>query len=555
MRWTSLASAQLVAAAANGSSDDRYLLARGSGRVDPRIRLDIRATDSAVYVLAADEHFMGRSSGGPCPELQVKTGAEVAAGPALTPAVEKILKTSLRSWLVDQAKHGNEFVAYFKVAMPRQRDAGVLKLLSSEVYTFLPPWAFAILSGGSMEPEVARINMPFTGLPALFPDRACDAALSQKELGTALVIAADEHVELAGLGLNATKWVWDAGPGSGVSIIFDYVCAKNGHAASWRPRKHSMVSKFAAFSTTAMGITALVGFFLSMTIFRVAYDILRPNILSTIRKVDLFSTSSYRLDYTFHASSWVPTATHLQFPANGLLLRWKKRPMANLFKSFTFEAQPWPPNPEMETIKMAGLDPTTMPMFQYVKDHKCFLLLADTNTSIHNLSMFASKFDVELNEVARMQCGLKRSAMKFGVPYRARVIAYDAFGKVVETSAWSRPALVAPPRATTFFSPSLVQECLQHAPARPVRILLGADVRRGGGYPERVRKGQVDQARRRQRVRPVRRGGAQCNRSGQIEGPLPASRPGPVFHLRSEEANARGHAGRGAAHSAAATRQ
>lgn len=421
-----------------------HRLVAGKSTGEEVLEVQVHATDSAIYAIAANVKSLREH--GECPELAVHRGA-LAAGPPRVASDGVGDLHELKQWL-QSPTNAVEFSVYIHVPPPQEGFNGMLKLVSTEIYTALSPIGFALLSGGAMEPYVVRLSIPMLGMPWAFPPSTVCATPSAKEIyryGTDVLRAVDDVVDIYGLGLKSAKWVWQAEDQP--VFIFDHVPSRNGRSDRWKSRPLSALSSF-TFRAAAT-ITLLAGVLTGFAICKILWMTLRPFLMDKVRTADIFSTASYRLAHTNEAVNWVVAATFVSWPLPGILLRWSKRPKRTQFVTFSFSVRSWPPVTGDADFTIDGIDSWRLPDPPSFPDQECFLFCTEPESKKRKVPWFPDTFDEELFSLGMMQAGKRQRFLDIGMPYQFQVVAKDATGAVVDTSSWSRPTVVQPPRAFT----------------------------------------------------------------------------------------------------------
>eukprot|EP00929_Paragymnodinium_shiwhaense_P118298 TRINITY_DN90234_c0_g1_i1.p1 TRINITY_DN90234_c0_g1~~TRINITY_DN90234_c0_g1_i1.p1 ORF type:complete len:2393 (-),score=652.37 TRINITY_DN90234_c0_g1_i1:359-7537(-) len=478
LKLAALAGVEIVDMAGEHKEADRlaHKLVTGAANA-PTVSLGIQAIDSPIYVVASANDG-GEDS---CPTLKTHFGSD--GGPHLTKGGLTALQ-SVRKWI--DKPEVSAFVVNMHFPGPHE-PLGTLKLLSSQLYSSSSVVGIAMISGGMLEPEIARLSLPIAHLSGEhWPRGSCDkVGLSAKELkakgsadalklGKLALHLADAEVKLETSDRETAAWVWDGPVETHQAFVFDKLPGKNGRPASWRAAEVKGHVNHAFISASCM--TLIIGAVLGGALIYFMWFVTRPTLLEVLRSREIFNTASYRLCHTATLNNWSMSTTVVQYPMVGVLMRWKTRPLANTFATAQVTARPWPVGfskngaKEFKTVKFV---PGKLPTWPKIPDQRCFLLPVSPGSKKEKETKLFSSFDTELNAVGLLQYGEDQAHVVVGQPYQFRITAFDKSGKEVEKSLWSRPMNIPAQRAFTDYPFLLWRGWFGLTPVDNFQLFLG----------------------------------------------------------------------------------
>mmetsp|Transcript_33768 Transcript_33768/g.62134 ORF Transcript_33768/g.62134 Transcript_33768/m.62134 type:complete len:2455 (-) Transcript_33768:115-7479(-) len=420
----------------HSTTRDTFLLTTGDKAVGDPIQVELDADNCAVYVQASNAANTEDPS-----KMVVRRGSSMDQPKAqlLPSGVEDMKKLSKYLNETDPVK----FAAYIALTAPHF-PTGTLRLLSTSAFKAFPLSFYTIISLGMIQPELIRIQTPIVGFDFLFP-RATGAPLTPDETKVfiqGIFDAVSPHVN------TSTRpecvWIWDpAGPDA---YIFEFQQAMRNRPARWFARlltNHDyMPIIVATWITIVLG--AIIGFLLIAVLWTQA----RPHILKKLREVSLVNSASYQLQHVMLATDWTVTICTVSYPLDGILLRWKGRPLANLFGKFVVVAQKWPLSADDKGIKIDNIEAWRLPAFPSSPDQQVFLFPTDPSPRKLAPPMSLSEYEAGLFTTAMLGAGNPR--LPPGSAYQFQIEAW-AGDKIIEKSAWSRPINILPKNAFTDF--------------------------------------------------------------------------------------------------------
>eukprot|EP00746_Dinoflagellata_sp_MGD_P092471 gnl/MRDRNA2_/MRDRNA2_36583_c0_seq1.p1 gnl/MRDRNA2_/MRDRNA2_36583_c0~~gnl/MRDRNA2_/MRDRNA2_36583_c0_seq1.p1 ORF type:complete len:1783 (+),score=289.00 gnl/MRDRNA2_/MRDRNA2_36583_c0_seq1:102-5351(+) len=301
-----------------------------------------------------------------------------------------------------------------------------------------------------MSPKFIKIQVPVTASPTLFPRCEGDGHVTTEEqlvwIRSVFDLLSDQiQIEGGELKLPNAKWVWDpAAPYP--TYVFDRVRGKHGQPPSWKMRLLTLGDTM-SFRAASL-ITVFVGFCGAIAVCWAMFSLLRPTLLSTIRDKNMFNTASYKLIHTPDGQSWTLVGTYVQWPIQGVLLRWNQRTTTEpLMDHISFTARPWPLNPQDKEVKVPKIVISRLPRHPQLPDQQVFIFVQTPEkrvAKIHN-----DLFDTQLEAVAALQA--TGDSLVVGKSYQFKITAYkdDKSTEIVESSSWSRPTMIQNKRAFT----------------------------------------------------------------------------------------------------------
>jgi hypothetical protein len=178
----------------------------------------------------------------------------------------------------------------------------------------------------------------------------------------------DNEINITSLALPAAKYLWD--PTGGTDYMFDLIPARRGVPAHWIERPLESAD-FVMFSTAAY-ITVCLGLAVGAIVVWGVKNFVVPNFQRKLRDVGIVSAATYRRDYIVAATDWAMNSCYIDYPRQGILLRWDERAMADRFASLTFQARSWPKSKTLPNVTLAKVDPTRVPMHPTVPKQQYF---------------------------------------------------------------------------------------------------------------------------------------------------------------------------------------